>query len=340
MRALLAACALLLVLPAAAVADTRVTFSDGALSVVNEDAGVANRLLAEYTTHNGEASIHLYDDTDPAGMSTFPTPPCTPGRLNARGNPIELFCTRSAITSISVEIGPNEDNVAYRLDQTPGELIGGLGTDTLRSGAANDLLSGDQGNDTLDSGAGNDDVRGGEGTDTIRAGDGNDKVGTADGVADSVDCGPGDDTVTADRADQLAGCERVSFQDVAAPGGSSSADDHTRPVLHAGGLSSQRIRARRRGLLLHATSSEVGIVQVTGYLAAGGVNDRLTPASANVFVGGGGVDVTLRLTRVQLRRVAHDLRHGRRPKVHVTVSAVDAAGNTSPARRFWIALRR
>src|SRR5258706_14674 len=160
-------------------------------------------------------------------MSTFPTPPCTPGQLNARGNPIELFCTRSAIRSISIDIGPNEDNVTYRLDQTPAEIIGGVGTDTLSTGAANDLLSGDQGNDTVDSGAGDDDVRGGDGSDTIHTGDGNDKVSAADGVADTVDCGPGNDTVTADRADQLAGCEAVSYQDVAAPTGPSSADDHT-----------------------------------------------------------------------------------------------------------------
>ena len=339
MKAILAACAVLLVLPASAAADTRVTFSDGELTVVNEDAGVANKLLAEYVTHNGEASIRLYDDADPAGMSTFPTPPCTPGQLNARGNPIELFCTRSAIRALSVDIGPNEDNVDYRLDQTPAELIGGLGTDALRTGAGNDLLSGDQGNDTLDSGPGDDDVRGGDGADTIHAGDGNDKLSAADGVADTVDCGPGNDTVTADRADQLAGCEVVTYQDVAAPSGPSSADDHTRPVLHAGGLSSQRIGRRRRALFLRATSSEVGIVQVTGYLVAGGVNDRMTPASATVSVAGGGVDIALRLTRAQLRRVDRDLRQGRRPKVRLTVAAVDAAGNTSPARRFWIVLR-
>jgi len=338
-KAIVAACAVLLVFPAAAAADSRVTFSDGTLTFVNEDAGVANKLAVDYAAHNGEDTIHLVDESDPAGMSTFPAPPCTPGRLNASGNPVELFCTRSSIKSISVDIGPNEDSVQYRLDQTPGELIGGLGADVLSAGAANDLLSGDQGNDTLDSGAGNDDVRGGDGADTIRAGDGDDKVGAADGVADTVDCGPGNDSVTADRADQLTDCEQVAYQDVAAPGGPSSADDHTRPALHAGGLSSQRVGGRRRALLLHATSSEVGIVQVTGYLAAGGVNERVTPASATVTVGGGGVDVALTLSRGQLRRVERDLRRGREPKVRITVSAVDAAGNTSRARRFWIDLR-
>ena len=339
MRAVLAALAVLLVLPASAMADTRVNFADGQLTILNEDAGVANKLLLEYVSHNGEDSIHVYDDTDPAGMSTFPTPPCTPGKLNGKGNPVELFCTRSAVKSISIDSGPNEDNVDYKLDQTPGEIVGGFGTDALRAGAANDLLVGDQGNDTLDSGAGDDDLRGGEGADTVRAGDGNDKVSAADGVADTVDCGAGEDTVTADKADQLTGCEQVSLQDVAAPTGPSTADDHTRPVLRAGGLSSQRVSARRRTLLLHATSSEVGNVQVTGYVVAGGVNDRMTPASAPVTVGGGGVDIKLRLSRVQLRRVERDLRRGRHPKVHITVSAVDGAGNTSSARRFWVELR-
>jgi Ca2+-binding RTX toxin-like protein len=339
-KRLLVACAVLLALPASAAADTRVTVRDGRLTVVNEDAGIANRMVVEYTRRGGEDTIRLFDDTDPAGMSTFPTPPCTPGQVNGRGNPIELFCTRSAIRSISIDIGPNEDAVDYRLDQTPTDLAGGVGTDKLHSGAANDLLSGDQGNDTLESGAGNDDVRGGEGNDTINAGEGDDKVSAADGVADTVDCGPGDDSVTADHADQLVGCEHVTYQDVAAPGGPSNADDHTRPVLHAGALSSQRIGKRRRAVRVNATSSEVGSVQVTGYLVAGGVNDRLAPASASLTVAGGGVDLSLSLSRAQLRRVERDLRKGRRPKVRVTVSAVDGAGNTSATRRFWITLRR
>jgi hypothetical protein len=51
------------------------------------------------------------------------------------------------------------------------------------------------------------------------------------------------------------------------------------------------------------------------------------------------VTVAIRLSRVQLRRVARDVRRGRHPRARITVSAVDDAGNTSRARHFWIRLR-
>jgi len=352
------ACAILLACPAVAAADTKVSFNDGELSVVNEDAGIANKMSVEYSTHNGEPSIRLFDEADPAGMSTFPTPPCSPGQVNARGNPVELFCTRSAIRSVSIDIGPNEDGVTYKLDETPGVVTGGLGTDVLTTAGSNDLVGGDQGNDTLDSGAGDDDVRGGEGADTLSAGPGNDKIlggpdadtidagdgddalNTADGVADKVACGPGNDSVTADTLDELADCENVQRDTVAAPAGGTTADDHTRPTLQAGGRSSQRIGGARRALHVQATSSEAGVVQITGYLVAGGINDRMKPFSAKVSVAGGGVSAAIKLTRTQLRRVRADLRKHQHPRARITISAVDAAGNTSRARHFWIAIRR
>ncbi|HEX8122865.1 MAG TPA: calcium-binding protein [Solirubrobacteraceae bacterium] len=354
----LTAAVLSLTLPAVAAADTRVTYGDGELRVLNEDAGIANKMLLEDTTRNGEAAIRIFDDGDPAGMSTFPAAQCSPGKINDRANPVELFCTRSAIRSVSIDIGPNEDGVTSRLNATPVTVTGNLGTDTLLTGGADDFLAGDQGDDTLDGGAGNDDVRGDDGADTVRAGDGNDKVTggaggdtidagpgddtltTADGYADSIDCGPGNDTIAADGSDQLTGCENVQRQDVAPQAGPSSAPDRIRPVLHAGARATQRVGPRRRRLRVRASSSEAGLVQATGYLDAGGINTALRAASAPVTVAGGGVDLTLRLTRGQLRRVTRDLRHGRRPRVHLTVAAVDAAGNTSAARRFSIRLRR
>jgi hypothetical protein len=43
----------------------------------------------------------------------------------------------------------------------------------------------------------------------IRAGAGNDRVHASDGHTDRVDCGPGRDTVWADRTDKLTHCEIV-----------------------------------------------------------------------------------------------------------------------------------
>ena len=99
-------------------------------------------------------------------------------------------------------------------------LHGGPGNDVLRGGAQEDRLYGGPGNDRLYGGGdddllvggpGNDMLVGGAGWDTFRAGPGNDVIYAADGRAETVNCGPGIDTVHADRFDRLHGCERVKY---------------------------------------------------------------------------------------------------------------------------------
>lgn len=108
-------------------------------------------------------------------------------------------------------------------------LIGGSGADTMiasgysttiegRSGA--DAINGADGDDTLLGGDGGDQIAGNDGGDTIDPGRGSDivsagaaadNVDALDGYADSIDCGPGDDTVTADSFDTVnADCEHVT----------------------------------------------------------------------------------------------------------------------------------
>ena len=62
-----------------------------------------------------------------------------------------------------------------------------------------------------DLGLGNDVVDPGPGSDLVLGGDGDDTIATRDGFGDVVECGPGNDTVTADRADALSGCENVAL---------------------------------------------------------------------------------------------------------------------------------
>ena len=57
---------------------------------------------------------------------------------------------------------------------------------------------------------GSDKITGGAGSDTILAGPGNDTVNSKDGKVDHVDCGPGTDTVVADKTDVLKNCENHS----------------------------------------------------------------------------------------------------------------------------------
>jgi|tagenome__1003787_1003787.scaffolds.fasta_scaffold20945187_1 Ca2+-binding RTX toxin-like protein len=76
------------------------------------------------------------------------------------------------------------------------------GDDTVRGGPAADVVNAGPGNDTVNPGGG---------SDLVRGGDGDDMISVRDGVADSVDCGSGNDTVIADRSDSLTGCENVSL---------------------------------------------------------------------------------------------------------------------------------
>ena len=358
-RLVLALLAVLLLVPAAARADSRVTFDGGELSFVNEDQAIPNKIAVDVQQHNGEQDIHFYDDTDPNGITTFPTPPCFPGKTNAKGNPVELFCTISQIKAVHIDSGPNTDSVVYHVDQLPLSLAGGIGTDSLTTGGGDDQIAGEQGDDTIDSGAGADDVTGDDGNDTISTGDGDDRVNggagidtistgagddsvtEADGYADKIDCGDGTDTVNADQLDEVNGnCENVKRQFVEAVAGQSAASDKTPPKLQAGAYSTQRISLTRRTIRVAGTSSEQGIIGVTGYLAVGGINDRLVPASKKVTVGGGGVDLVIKLSKRQVRLALGALRKHHKARCHVVVAATDAAGNTSRIRRIVIDLAR
>jgi Ca2+-binding RTX toxin-like protein len=89
------------------------------------------------------------------------------------------------------------------------KLTGGDGNDTLTGLAGDDVLNGGAGDDTLIGGDGNDVLVGGSGTNLVMAGAGNDRIAVRDGKRDRVDCGPGKDTVSADKRDVLRHCERV-----------------------------------------------------------------------------------------------------------------------------------
>jgi uncharacterized repeat protein (TIGR01451 family) len=89
------------------------------------------------------------------------------------------------------------------------DLWGGNGSDRLLGGAGNDRLRGGLKRDVLIGGDGDDQLRPGTGRDLVRAGFGNDVISARDGSRDVIECGPGDDSVSADRRDRLRGCEHV-----------------------------------------------------------------------------------------------------------------------------------
>jgi len=83
------------------------------------------------------------------------------------------------------------------------------GNDDIRSGSGPDEVWAGDGNDTIRTGAGSDFIVPGPGHDTVDAGKGADHIWANDGQRDVIDCGPGDDTVVADRIDVLRNCEHV-----------------------------------------------------------------------------------------------------------------------------------
>jgi Ca2+-binding RTX toxin-like protein len=89
-------------------------------------------------------------------------------------------------------------------------LTGTAGDDVIRGLGGNDVLNGGKGNDTIFGGAGDDRISGGPGRDKLFGGPGNDVIAAADGARDTIDCGAGDDSVTADKTDVVAkNCEHV-----------------------------------------------------------------------------------------------------------------------------------
>jgi hypothetical protein len=344
---------------APATADTKVNVTGGAMYVRNDDPGIANDLTIEPAA---DGRIRLADDADPYGFQWTPPQQCDPGRLNNAGNPVEVTCSRNGVGRLVLELGPGEDRTAYALDDLAVTMAGLEGADALNGAARGDALNGGQGNDALDGRAGDDTLNGEDGDDRLVGGDGNDRLNggaggdqleagagedeilAADGVQDTIDCGPGADRVNADSTDRLVNCETEQRQEVAAPPAGSPAqrgpEDDVRPVLQAGGLSSQRISPRRRRITIAVSVSERALVNVGGFLDARGTNDKVRGTATAVLVPGGGTYVTVTLSATQVRRALADLRRRRRPRLRLTISAVDPAGNTSPPRRLTIALRR
>jgi hypothetical protein len=338
----------------AALADSRVTVSGGVLYFRSEDAGVSNALTVDL---DSRGRVHFVDDRDPYGMN-YQSPPCSPGKVNSAGNTVEIFCDRQGFTKTTIQTGPGEDRVDFRIDDLPATLEGGVGADTLTAAGAGDGLFGGQGNDSLGGGGGDDVLRGdegddtliggdgadradgGEGADTIDSGAGDDMVLAADGLSDVIDCGPGTDVVTVDGADKPTNCETVNRRDVAPPAGGPAAKDARRPTLQVGGATLQHVSMTRRRLAIAVSVSEIARVDASGFLDAGGINRRLSPLSSRVKVGGGGITLHLTLTKSQTRSALADLRRRRAPRVRMTLSATDAAGNTSRPKHLTIRLAR
>jgi hypothetical protein len=119
-------------------------------------------------------------------------------------------------------VSPAVANVRSDVENVTGGTFG----DTLTGSAAANVLRGGGGGDTLDGKGGADQLFGEGGDDTIRA---------RDGVADTIDCGDGNDTVQADAQDTVIACETVAYPDGDGDGSPANVDcDDANPAIHPG----------------------------------------------------------------------------------------------------------
>ena len=174
-------------------------------------------------------------------------------------------------TTLVGDNGPND----FLLLFTNGNVKGQGGADDIEGSDYPDWLDGGSGPDHLYGGFGDDVITGGPGRDTILGdrdpacevgpifgsctiGTGNDTIYARDGVADSIDCGPGADVAYVDRADTTRRCEKVKVG--AAPGGPA-------PKV---GLSKQKLGqiARRRVVVIRCRLPRAGTCAVRATIPA------------------------------------------------------------------------
>jgi Ca2+-binding RTX toxin-like protein len=333
-RVALAAVLTAAALPASAEAHSLVRIGGDAVSYLSADATSLNTLDVRMSGQRIEFSDRTVDGGIDPGT-------CDPGAISEDANAwiVQVFCARERITNVQINLGEREDRATIALAM-PVTLLGGPGSDTLRSGEAADRVQGDEGNDDLAGGAGADTLDGGLGFDVVRGDEGDDDVRVADGLLDRVECGAGRDKVDADTLDDVAiDCENVSRRPVVPPADAGGGtDDRTGPAVQAGGRTLQRLGRGRIRLL--ATSSERGFLAASGFLDVGGISLPLQSDRRRVPVAGGGVELNVRLRGSRMNRCRRALRRHRPCSIRMWAVGTDLAGNSTRARSIRIRLKR
>jgi Ca2+-binding RTX toxin-like protein len=141
------------------------------------------------------------------------------------------YSARKKLVTVTIGVGANDGSVGEKdnvlddveaviggsgPDVLTGEdganaLAGGAGADHLSGLGGDDSLSGGTGADVLAGGSGDEVITGGPSPDQITGGSGDDAINAKDGAKDAIDCGTGDDRVTADPSDVVSSnCEHVT----------------------------------------------------------------------------------------------------------------------------------
>jgi hypothetical protein len=351
-QALICATAGLLVAAPAADAHSLVRTGSNELAYLSSDAVSLNTLVVKRTGSN----IDFRDPTVDGGLDPGP---CAPGEITDDANAwvIQVLCPAAGAGRLRIDLGDREDSATVLLDVSV-TLLGGTGADTLKTAGGADAVAGDDGDDVIDSGGGDDQVNAGDGddevtagvgndiveaglgVDTINGGDGDDDLRIRDGIADTVRCGAGEDTVDADTLDSIGlDCEKVSRLPTPIPeGGGTTGRDRVAPKVRVGGSTVQRARNGRFRLV--ATSSERGTISASGFVNVAGLSLPISSDRQRVGVGGGGVRLTVKLSSRARREATRAWRRKRRVVVRMGVVGIDRAGNSAHVQAPKIRLVR
>jgi Ca2+-binding RTX toxin-like protein len=205
------------------------------------------------------------------------------------------------------------------------------GNDVITAGSSGENIDAGAGDDRIEAGYGDDTIVGGPGRDSINADKsggscglfetcylpfGNDVIDIRDGGPDSLTCGPGSDTVTADAVDTVApDCEAVTRDGASAPGGTGSdpaggGAGGTGAALKASIVKVKLGRALSRGLAVRITAPTAGRLSATAKAGR-----KRVAAGSRTVKKAGRTTVTLRFAPKQRRK----LRHAHRVKLSVAV---------------------
>jgi Ca2+-binding RTX toxin-like protein len=116
------------------------------------------------------------------------------------------YSNRTAPVTITLD-GQADDGEAGEGDNIAADVESATG------GSGNDKIVAGPGEANLEGGPGNDSIKGSPGEDRIEGGEGDDTIDARDGRYDSIDCGPGNDTVIADLGDGVTSCEIAPDRD-------------------------------------------------------------------------------------------------------------------------------
>jgi Ca2+-binding RTX toxin-like protein len=191
---------------------------DGVPDATDNCPNVANAGQADGNGNGVGTACDLAEVPAPSPTTTSPTttsPNITPPTVAPEPKPGRCANAQKGTAKDDGLVGTAAGDVLNGLAGAD-SLFGGAGDDCLTGDAGDDWLSGGDGNDDVKGGAGNDIVYGGNGNDTVdggkgvnvvKAGAGNDAIKAKNKKRETIDCGAGKDTVTADKSDRLKGCE-------------------------------------------------------------------------------------------------------------------------------------